>query len=93
MTCAGDSFEYCGGANRLNIYESQSVVTTTGSSTTPSSSTITSTSLCSPTQVIVNPSFEQDLDDDSSYLYPWVYGEDGYVKDDSEFAYDGTHFA
>ncbi|KAL8968048.1 MAG: hypothetical protein Q9197_005087 [Variospora fuerteventurae] len=78
-----------------------STLSTTSSTTSPTTSSSTSTSsVCtpSPTQVISNPSFEQDLDGSRKFTFPWSFGGIGAnsVQDNRNNAYqsyDGTHFA
>ncbi|KAI4223684.1 MAG: hypothetical protein L6R36_005237 [Xanthoria steineri] len=75
--------------------------TMTSISSTTSSSTSTSTSsVCtpSPTQVVINPSFEQDLDKSGKYAAPWTFTGSGSssVQTSSKNgaqSYDGDHFA
>ncbi|CAL8584164.1 hypothetical protein XPA_009769 [Xanthoria parietina] len=75
--------------------------TMTSLTSTTSSSTSTSTSsVCtpSPTQVVINPSFEQDLDKSGKYTAPWSFTGAGSSSvqtsnKNGAQAYDGDHFA
>ncbi|MCJ1308279.1 hypothetical protein MMC25_001932 [Agyrium rufum] len=67
-------------------------VPTTTLTPTPSS---TSTCILAPTQAIINPSFEQDLDGSGTYTTPWLFSGNGNVQSNTNNAYqsyDGTHF-
>ncbi|KAL8792998.1 MAG: hypothetical protein Q9195_004402 [Heterodermia aff. obscurata] len=58
--------------------------------------TTSSTCIPSPTQAIINPSFEDDIAGSGTYTAPWVFSGNGNVQSNTNNAYhsyDGTHFA
>ena len=55
MLCGGSSSEYCGGSNRLNLYQANATAITPTSSSSSSTATVTSTTVASTTSATSTP--------------------------------------